>query len=56
MGCSEYEHHIETDDSYTPKTEEAIIVGIKKRKVEVSKSAKTLFPSEPTDAEGKSNN
>jgi mevalonate pyrophosphate decarboxylase len=40
---------IESEDSYTPMTKEAMVEGIKKRKVELGEMAKNLFSSEQKD-------
>jgi hypothetical protein len=41
-----HERLLESEDSYTPMTKEAISDGIKKRKVELGNMAKTLFSSD----------
>ena len=41
-----HERLLESEDAYTPMTKEAISDGIKKRKVELGKMAKTLFSSD----------
>jgi hypothetical protein len=38
-----HESLIEAEDSYTPMTKAAMVEGVKKRKVELGKMAKTLF-------------
>jgi hypothetical protein len=44
-----HEQIIESEDSYTPMTKEAMVEGIKKRKVELGEMAKNLFSSEQKD-------
>jgi hypothetical protein len=44
-----HERILQSEDSYTPMTKEAMVDGIKKRKVELGEMAKTLFSPEPKD-------
>jgi hypothetical protein len=43
----DHEQRLNSEVSYTPMTKEALVDGIKKRKVELSDMAKTLFPAGP---------